>query len=120
GALTGCKEEKNVSSDILHEDAKVMSMHHEDARNQAVMIGPRIMGSRTSPEINKIKFDGRIDFEIDDKNIYEQFKKGDTADISYRENYTLIFEDLDRDGEKEQTGKTLTGYVFVNAKPKNK
>jgi hypothetical protein len=113
-SLIGCKETRTELSDIIHEDAKVTSKYHRNSFYQPIIIGKMVTGYPRS-EINKITFDGLVDFEVDNKEIYSKFKEGDIADISYRESYELTFEDLDKDGIKEQTEKIFTGYEFVDA-----
>ena len=119
--LTGCKEYRTELSDILHEDAKVVRMEHEDFHMRMVPMlfdDHLIMRTETDPEENIIEFDGPVDFKVDDGEIYNRFKKGDAADVSYRESYSLTFEDLNEDMIKEQTAKKFIGYKFVDAQPK--
>lgn len=124
-SLTNCncrRETRTELSDILHEDARVTSMQHSDAWKEQIRGGNGAslsIGEINRPEENRINFGGKIKFNVNNKEIYERFKEGDLVDVSYRENYKLTFQDLDGDGEKEQTGKTLKGYVFVDAQKKN-
>ena len=118
--FTGCvrKESRTELSDILHQNANVVRMEHRNRWMQSI---PMRVGKITTiqyihhPERNIIVLDGEVDFEINNKEIYGRFKEGDYADVLYRESYKLTFEDLNGDGVKEQTGKTLTGYEFVDA-----
>jgi len=119
--VSGCKETRKELSDLLHEDARVMSMEHHSSWIQLM---PMQVGEVTTmmtivhPERNEIKFEGKVNFELNNKQIYGRFNKDDSADVSYREEYELTFEDLDKDGVKEQTGKVLMDYKFVDALPK--
>lgn len=67
---------------------------------------------------NKITFSGKINFNLDNKEVYNKFNLGDSAEVSYREIYLTTFDDLDKDGKKEQIGKVLEGYQFIDAQPK--
>jgi hypothetical protein len=121
--LTGCTgtETRKELSDIIHENAKVVRMEHHSSWIQLIPI--RVGKTLTFlyvpyPEKNIIEFDGKVDFEMDREDIFDRFKEGDNADITYRICYQLTFEDRDGDGNKEQTGIQLTGYDFVDAQPK--
>lgn len=112
------RETRTELSDVLHEDARIVSMEHRNAWLQPIRhkVGKNTITTYIRhSEKNKIEFGGKVDFEINNKAIYERFKEGDLADISYRENYKLTFEDLDGDGKKEETGRVLKEYVFVDA-----
>ncbi len=116
--LTGCKRETRTElSEVLHEDAVVTSRDYTSRWVQILPCGKTIIPI-THPESYSISFDGKIDFDSSDEEVYSRFKEGDTADVSYREVYKLIFEDLDKDGKKEQIGRVFDGYEFEDACPK--
>ncbi len=119
GLVTGCdrKEIQTELSDILHEDAKVISTDHKKRFFQPIMIGKMLSGI-SHPAVYKVTFDGEVDFEIDNKEIYDRFNRGDIVDVLYRKSYQLTFEDLNKDGKKEQISRILTGYEFLDAQPK--
>ena len=116
-SLFSCRETKTELSDVLHEDAKVISMYHRNRYFVPIPMG-KMIGLMPHQEVNEIKFEGDIDFSLDDEKIFKRFKEGDNADVSYREIYKLTFEDLNKDGIKEQTSKYLEGYKFIDATPK--
>lgn len=115
--LTGCKETKTRHSNILYEDAVVTSMNHRNAWIQPIKIG-KITSIITHPAINKIDFDGKIDFEINNREVYNRFHLGDLASISYREEYSDTYDDTNGDGKRELTGTKLKGYEFIDAEKK--
>lgn len=119
--LTGCKDTRTELSDVIHEDAKVAKMEHHSSYITLVpmRVGKvTIMNQIHHPERNNITFKGKLKFEVDNKKIYKRVKLGDKADVSYRESYKLTFEDLNKDGKKEQISREFSDYVFVDAQPK--
>ena len=118
--LAGCARQETVTefSATLHEDAVVTYACHHEACFQPVVVG-KYTFNVFYPEINTIIFDGETDFEIDSKEIYNRFKEGDEAEVSYRNVYRLVYEDFDMDGKKELVERTLTGHEFIDARPAN-
>jgi hypothetical protein len=121
--MAGCKEYKTEYSEVMHENATVASMYHEDnwIQMMPVMIGDNVgIIPISHPEINWITFDGQVDFDIDNEEIFNRFNKNDSADISYREIYRTVYDDGDGDGKKELLEKKIRGYYFIDAqRPKN-
>jgi hypothetical protein len=116
---TGCdKRCKDVFSPVMHEYAKVVKMEHYDAYTTMVpiLIDDIISYITIShPERNIISFHGEVDFTVDNQQVYSRFRKGDVAKVAYREVYTHVYEDLDRDGKKEETEVNFKKYQFVDA-----
>ncbi len=110
-------ETKTELSDFLYENAKVTSMYHKDARRSPVFFY-RVVVMIPHPAENKITFDGQIDFEINNLEIYSRFKLGDSAVVSYRTSYKVTYEDLDGNGINEPTKKEFIDYHFIDAQPK--
>jgi hypothetical protein len=117
-SLTGCNK-RIETSEKLFEDAKVVEMEHKDSyrKQEYGLKYDGKLGWRTvnHPEKNIVKFDGEVDFEVDNKEIYGMFKEGDTARVCYKESYLITFGDLDKDGEKEEIDRQVRGYQFLDA-----
>ena len=97
--FNGCREVRKGLSDVLHEDALVVEMEHQNSRTTSfpTIVGKMaIMHHVCYPERNMILFDGKVDFEIDNKEIFSRFNQGDSANVSYREVYKLTFDDFMR------------------------
>ncbi len=62
-----------------------------------------------------ITFDGAIDFILNNKEIFDRFNVGDTADVTYLEKYLSIYDDLDKDGTKEMVKRALLTPQFIDA-----
>lgn len=119
--LTACKQVKTEISDVLHEDAKVVGMEHKNSWMQPMPIHAgkiRTIYFIHHPERNIISFDGKVDFEINNKEVFSRFKQGDSASVSYRQSYRLTFDDIDGDGKKDLVNKVLVDYDFLDAQPK--
>ena len=99
-------------SDVIHEEAVVTQKVYRGSTFQ-------------SPGMNKIIFDGAdVDFEVEsypgsgENEFYEKFNKGDKVDISYNTIYKVTFEDLNKDGVKEETDRKIDRYKIIDIKPK--
>ena len=114
-AVTG---EKGIElSDICFQNAVVTSTYHSAAETVPYMAG-RTPGVSYSPAINRVTFKGEVtDFTVDDEGIFDLFKEGDRAIVSYRRKHMPILEDADGDGVEEKTGMDFRGYQFVDARP---
>lgn len=99
--ISGCKRE---ISDIFIEDANVIYKQYNPKSSSIINFG--IFGCRTTdnPERYLIKFDGKIDFMLDNKEIYDQFKEGDIVEVSYINNSGF--------------GKWFYPYKFIDVKLK--
>ena len=73
--ISGCKKEL---PEILYEDAVVVKKEHKEFVNHVTPLPDE-------PERYLITFDGRINFVVDSKNLYDELKIGDTVIISYKE-----------------------------------
>jgi len=110
------EEHRDGYSGPKHEDAKV-SIHYIPPQIEQV---PMPQGEGINwvnyllphAESDVIYFDGKIDFEVDNPELAHQFKEGDKADVTFREIYSLTFQD------KKLVSKVLTGHEFIGAKPK--
>jgi hypothetical protein len=114
--VAGCKEHRTEYSDVKNEDAVVSEKYHRSEYRMPQRIG-KITTYRTYPEVHRTTFSGDIKFVVDGSQIYYQFNENDKAHVSYREVYRDTYEDLDKDGKKEFTGRNLVDYEFVNALP---
>ncbi len=132
--FTGCKETKTELSDILHEDAIVSDVVYSPSRH----------GSDVSPTID-ITGDGGIGIaivdvdipekyaivfkcehgkfivegtDIEHKALWERLEEGQKVDVTYKEIYKSVYDDVDGDGENDLVSKTLIKYDFLDAQPK--
>lgn len=118
--ISGCNTETRTElSDILHEDAKVTTKQHTSHRLYPIMYG-KILIMQNHNAKNIIKFNGKINFEINNEEIYNRFNEGDIVDIFYKNKYKLTFKDINKDGTKELVSKVIEEYEFVDAQLKNK
>lgn len=115
------RETRTELSNILSEEATVAGKRHTNAWTQII---PMHIGKTTTiipihhSERNVTTFTGVVRFEVNDKDVYNRFDIGDKAYLFYRESIEFTFEDLDKDGTKEQTGRLVTGYEFYDAQAK--
>jgi len=120
-SITGCKYQTEYSK-IKHEIATVTLREHQDATNSigfGVAIGNPGAGLAMSHgERYYIFFDGEIDFEINNKDIFNRFNKGDSAYITYKEIDLLRFKNVSRGGIRKLFKKAFFDYEFVDAQPK--
>lgn len=139
GLLTGCKETKIELSDILHEDAIVSDVVYTPSRHgSGGGMGPTIditgdggIGvAMTSvsvhiPEKYAVVFKcqhGKFIVGGTDKqhrDIWERFSEGQNVDISYREVFKSVYDDIDGDGKDDLLERKLIDYDFLDAQPKN-
>lgn len=122
--LAGCKEFEIKYSPVLHEDAIVSYKNH---------VLPYSLGKFKSVESNgietlqltqinypakyEIAFDGKIRFELNDRVLFDRFHSNDQADVSYREKYSLIYDDTNNDGTNELVHKYFMDAEFIDAQP---
>jgi hypothetical protein len=109
--LGGCSEYKYSS--LLHEKAIVTDKRHIDTHLSPIPTGKSIILMPT-PEVNQIKFDGEIDFEINNRDIYNKLDKGDLVNLYYKEKYNIKFLPFK---EKKVRKIELIGYEFIDAQP---
>ncbi len=117
-SLTGCRETEEYS-EIKHENAVVSYRQYRKAHTYRSMILVRaiIPITRHYPERWYINFDGNIDFEVDNKEIYNRFDNtGDVADISYKEFHASIY-NTNKNGKEELIWRGRSIYEFVDAQP---
>ncbi len=124
--LAGCKEQTidYEYSNIKHERAVVT--YKNESR------GLRWIGRMSYLyERYEITFKGKIEFELEDEEMYGKFNSNDIADVSYREVYTSLstYDDTNNSGtncliEKKFVDsnseftekKCVSGYDFVDAR----
>lgn len=119
GLLAGCREYKREYSEIKHEDAVVSKMNYTKGHNNLEIVW-KFYEERLElrnvyhPEKNEIAFDGKVDFELDDRIIFDRFEKvGDSADVSYKE---IHWKTYNYDGKTRYLEKDdIQGYEFVDA-----
>lgn len=112
--LFGCKEYKTEYSEIKQENTVVSQKYHRGAWSQPTRIG-KITSMIHHPAINRTTFDGDIDFVVNGREIYERFNEKDSAIVSYRERYELVYDDINKDGKKELIQRNFENYEFVGA-----
>ena len=113
--ITGCKEYRTEYSEIKHGNASVELHYHRPYMH----VGGGRLFIRSHPAQYHVKFSGDVNFEINNKNIFNRFKdKSSLVDVSYREIYFSVYDDTDRDGQKELIKRKLQGYEFVDAQLK--
>ena len=49
--------------------------------------------------------------------MFNRFNINDAVQVTYQEMFRSTYQDIDGDGKEDLTGKTLTGYKFVDAQP---
>lgn len=123
--LTGCKEFEIKYSDIKHEDAIVSYKNFtapytigelkpvKTSSGQEILTPTRV----DYPAKYEIAFDGKIRFELDDRVMFDRFHSNDQADVSYRELYSLIYDDTNNDGTNELIQKFFMDAEFIDAQP---
>ena len=134
GLLTGCKETKTELSDILHEDAVVSetvyspSRHGSDISPTYDLTGDGGVGfaitSVSIPEKYAVVFKcqhGKFIVEGTDKahrDLWQRLEEGKKVDVSYKEIYKAVYDDVDGDGEKDLLSRDLVDRDFLDAQPK--
>ncbi len=137
--LSGCKETRTELSDILHEDAVVSETVYTPSRHGSGSgVGPtfdvtdgNVGIAFTSININipekyavvfkcqhgKFIVEGT---DIEHKSLWKKLSQGQEVDISYREVFNSVYDDIDGDGKKDLVSRTLVDYDFLDAQPMNK
>jgi len=123
-SFAGCKEFEIEYSPVLHEDAIVSSKKFsapytigelkpvKTSTGEAMIVTPV-----DYPAKYNITFDGKIQFELDDRILFDRFHSNDQADVSYREKYSLIYDDTNNDGTNELVHKYFMDAEFIDAQP---
>jgi hypothetical protein len=118
---TGCgnKETREELSDIIKQESIVFDKYHRPAKevNYTFM---KIGDTQSHPirftyssEEHKIYFDGKVEFESEDKSIYDRFNKGDKVIVMYRERFKNTYKPLD-DGSRELVKQKFKGYKLID------
>ena len=110
------KETTIELSDIIHEDVVVTSKYHEDEWLLPIVAG-KVLAMIPYPEINQIIFDGKVPFTLYDATIYNQFNKGQQADLSYKEKIEITSEN-NSETQKKEISRSMIGYQFESVYPK--
>jgi len=55
---------------------------------------------------------------IANEYLYNQLKRGQKVDVSYKEVYKIVYKDINKDGKKELVKKNLIDFKFLNAQSK--
>ncbi|MGV8151702.1 MAG: hypothetical protein ACP5OG_01350 [Candidatus Nanoarchaeia archaeon] len=119
--ISGCKEYKTEYSDVKNYDATVTKKEHKDSWTQIIPISTgkvTILAPVAHPEQNHITFKGNLEFILDNKELFERFDLNDKAEVSYKEVYNSVYDDKDKDGNKELIKREITKYEFVDAQHK--
>ena len=115
----GCKDYRIEYSEVKHETARV-TLHEYVPESTSLSFDIDMDGGisnsiDTDPEEYNITFKGKIDFELDNKEIFDRFKLEDKADVSYKEKHGKTY---DRDGKTRYLKKDeIVGNEFVDAWP---
>lgn len=121
--LTGCKDIKTELSDRLHDEA-IVEKHTAPEKGQfnwgiaAGNISAAVI--LDAGEYPHIIFQGkktRFKF-VGDTELFRRFNAQDATYVTYREVYSLTYDDLDSDGKKEVINKVLMDYTFLDAQLK--
>ena len=111
--LSGCREYRTEYSEVKHESAHISGKRYDPGTSGIILPD----SGAFFPRKYWITFDGNIDFNVNNKNLYNKFNQGDLADVSYREMYKSIYDDINKDGQKELLKRELDGYKFIDAQP---
>ncbi len=137
--LVSCREYKTEYSDVKHENAIVSSKNYIPSKSKievGLILNPTILNpnltmsgklgytfggftfaKKNSPAKYEIAFDGKIRFELDDRIMFDRFHSNDQADVSYRELYSLIYDDTNNDGTNELVQRFFMDAEFIDAQP---
>ena len=107
--ILGCREVKQGYSNIKYEEAVVSAMEY---------VPPEAVYQKMYPEQWNIKFEGHVNFHLNNEEIFKKFKKGDIADIFYFGVYEDVYDDIDKDGKNELVESRLKSYCVIDAHPK--
>lgn len=136
--LAGCQEVVREHSEVLREDALIVSVVHTPASHKSELgltafkggpfgmdysgdIGIRIGGglqiseSRVPEKFAVLLRCEHGEFLIERRTLYQQLKgrEGQWIDVSYREIYRTTYET--KDGERQIVSRVLTEYDFLDA-----
>lgn len=148
-ALAGCSDIKTrtETSDILHEDAAVLSRIYTPSRHDSGLdmtavnlsdnigvgfgggVGIRIGGglqisSTIIPERYGAVFQcqhGTFTSEGSDnrhRDLYNKLHEGQKVDVTYKEIYTATYKDVNGDGKEDLVSRVLVNLDFLDANPK--
>lgn len=97
--LAGCNEIEKEYPAPKQEKARVSQKIHEgfylESKNARI---------KEHPERYLITFDGKVDFTVDNLELYNKFNSNDVANVTYKEEY-------------DPKRFTLIGYKFLDAQP---
>lgn len=105
-----CREERS-------EDAIVSFMEYKKSSVEP-QLSVDMDGNMSTKLVNvpakyKIGFDGKIDFEVNDKDIFERFRKvGEPATVEYNEVWKVTLE------KEKEVDSEIINYEFLDAYPK--
>jgi hypothetical protein len=74
-----------------------------------------VLSQKFTPAKYNISFEGNVNFEFNNEEIFERFKLGDKAKVKYLEVYREVYEDKNKDQEKELVERKIKGYKFIDA-----
>lgn len=129
-SLMGCKVFVTSDSEVKNETAIVMEKKYvpqsvESTTNfyrSRIFNGEQIryddemfISSRVVPEKYLVKFKGVIEFNVNDKKIFDKFKLYDYVNLSYEKEFESVYDDTNNDGTNELVKKELKGFIFINA-----
>lgn len=136
--LVGCQENRREYSETIHEDAAIAEIVYTPSRHDSkidltlIRTGPMGIGYSGNfgirigggLQINDVTVQEKFaivfkcqhgQFIVQNKEIYDKLKdhKGKTVDVTYREIYRTTYDT--KNGKKQVTKRTLTGYDFLDA-----
>lgn len=142
---SGCKEVKTETSDVLHEDATIVTRIHSPSTHKTELsprlvkvgsgfgisehgVGPSFGGIVITCSTVHEKYGavfkcqhGTFTSQGSDerhKNLYDKLQDGQEVDVTYKEIYRTTYKDTDGDGKKDLIERVLIGFDFLDANPK--
>jgi hypothetical protein len=110
--FTGCMY--NTDSCISHESAVVVDKYHTDAYSTPVRVG-KMMSVINHPAVNRVTFDGNIDFVVDNKDLYKKLNVGDSVNVTYNQVYRIVDSEINLDDRSGYIKLRLKGCEFIDA-----
>lgn len=127
--LIGCEETRQEESPTLFEDAVVTEVVYSPSRHGSG-VGPTLdltgsggigiaITSVDIPEKFAVVFQCQHGkFIVERKELWERLKEGQKVTIAYKELYVSVYDDKNKDGQKELVSKKLVKLDFLDAHPK--
>jgi hypothetical protein len=108
------KTEKKTEYELKTESAIVSEKYHRGMYMYPMRVG-KMTTFQTIPAVNKISFDGEMDFQVNNKTLFDRFHEKDSVIVSYTVIYRSKYGDKNNDGIKDLISREFKGYEFVDA-----